>query len=131
MDIDKLEILKNIKNFLGAKNELAIKEAEHQIKIFELIFEKEIDNYEKSNHIDITNPREDLSNIEILKTIDEFRKKIKIDRNINQKIEQNNIEKKKNILFEFRSLIEKKEESREFKLNINDRPFMKAGMIIK
>ena len=95
MDIDKLEILKNIKNFLGAKNELAIKEAEHQIKIFELIFEKEIDNYEKSNHIDITNPREDLSNIEILKTIDEFKKKIKIDRNINKKIEQNNIEKKK------------------------------------
>ena len=109
MDIDKLEILKNIKNFLGAKNELAIKEAEHQIKIFELIFEKEIDNYEKSNHIDITNPREDLSNIEILKTIVEFRKKIKIDRNINKKIEQNNIEKKKNILIEFRCLIEKKE----------------------
>ena len=42
MEIDKVEILKKIKSFLGAENELAIKEAKHQIKIFELVFEKEI-----------------------------------------------------------------------------------------
>ena len=34
MQLDKEEILKNIKSFLEAKNDLAIKEAEHQIKIF-------------------------------------------------------------------------------------------------
>ena len=48
MGLNKDEILKNINSFLGADNELAIKEAEHQIKIFEVILEKEIEEFNKS-----------------------------------------------------------------------------------
>ena len=49
MELDKEEILKNINSFLGAKNELAIKEAEHQIKIFKAILDKELENYKNQD----------------------------------------------------------------------------------
>lgn len=120
MEIDKVEILKKIKNFLGAENELAIKEAEHQIKIFELVFEKEIDTYENSSQRDLTDPKEDLSNIEILKTIDEFKKKINLNNEIKKNIEKNNIEQKKNILTNFKILIEKKENLNELVKGIKE-----------
>ena len=61
MGLNKDEILKNINNFLGADNELAIKEAEHQIKIFEVILEKEIEEFNKSE----SNKLEDLEQHDI------------------------------------------------------------------
>ena len=49
MGLNKDEILKNINSFLGADNELAIKEAEHQIKIFEVFLKKKLKNLINQN----------------------------------------------------------------------------------
>ena len=73
MGLNKDEILKNINSFLGADNELAIKEAEHQIKIFEVFYEKEIEEFNKSESNKLENPEKDSKNIEIIKTIKLFR----------------------------------------------------------
>ena len=47
MQINKENILKSIESFIGADNELAIKEAEHQIKVFEAVFQKEVENFQE------------------------------------------------------------------------------------
>ena len=47
MQINKGNILKSIESFIGADNELAIKEAEHQIKVFEVVFQKEVESFKK------------------------------------------------------------------------------------
>ena len=47
MQINKGNILKSIESFIGADNELAIKEAEHQIKVFEVVYQKEIENFQE------------------------------------------------------------------------------------
>ena len=50
---------------MGANNELAIKEAEHQIKIFEVLYEKEIVEFQNSQSKDEESPEKDSKNIEI------------------------------------------------------------------
>ena len=48
-----------------------LKEAKHQIKIFELVFEKEMDLFENNEKKELINPREDPPNVEIVKAIDQ------------------------------------------------------------
>ena len=77
MDLNKDNVLKSIKSFIGADNELAIKEAEHQIKIFDVVFQKELLEYSEK---DETKKDESLSpdkleeNILILEAIDNYKK---------------------------------------------------------
>ena len=47
MEINKTDLLKNIQNFIGAENDLAIKEAQHQIGIFKAVYEQEVEAYKK------------------------------------------------------------------------------------
>ena len=109
MGLNKDEILKNINNFLGADNELAIKEAEHQIKIFEVILEKEIEEFNKSESNKLENPEKDSKNIEIIKSIKLFRDELKRKKEIRKIEEKKNTETKKQILKEFQNLINSKE----------------------
>ena len=109
MGLNKDEILKNINNFLGADNELAIKEAEHQIKIFEVILEKEIEEFNKSESNKLENPEKDPKNIEIIKSIKLFRDELKRKKEKRKIEEKKNTETKKQILKEFQNLINSKE----------------------
>ena len=109
MGLNKDEILKNINSFLGADNELAIKEAEHQIKIFEVILEKEIEEFNKSESNKLENPEKDSKNIEIIKSIKLFRDELKRKKEIRKIEEKKNTETKKQILKEFQNLIDSKE----------------------
>ena len=109
MGLNKDEILKNINSFLGADNELAIKEAEHQIKIFEVILEKEIEEFNKSESNKLENPEKDPKNIEIIKSIKLFRDELKRKKEKRKIEEKKNTETKKQILKEFQNLINSKE----------------------
>tara|TARA_Y100000768_G_scaffold330384_1_gene269046 strand:+ start:7758 stop:9434 length:1677 start_codon:yes stop_codon:yes gene_type:complete len=109
MGLNKDEILKNINSFLGADNELAIKEAEHQIKIFEVILEKEIEDFNKSESNKLENPEKDPKNIEIIKSIKLFRDELKRKKEKRKIEEKKNTETKKQILKEFQNLINSKE----------------------
>ena len=120
MEIDKVEMLKKIKSFLGAENELAIKEAKHQIKIFELVFEKEIDLFENNEKKELINPHEDPPNVEIIKAIDQFKIELRNEKERKKNSEQKNIELKKNILNEFKNLIENKEKLNELAIGIKE-----------
>ena len=55
MQINKGNILKSIESFIGADNELAIKEAEHQIKVFEVVFQKEVESFQERGNEDEKN----------------------------------------------------------------------------
>ena len=120
MEIDKVELLKKIKSSFGAENELAIKEAKHQIKIFELVFEKEIDLFEKNEKKELINPHEDPPNVEIIKAIDQFKIELRNEKERKKNSEQKNIELKKNILIEFKNLIENKEKLNELAIGIKE-----------
>lgn len=109
MGLNKDEILKNINSFFGADNELAIKEAEHQIKIFEVILEKEIEDFNKSESNELENPEKDPKNIEIIKSIKLFKGELKRKKEKRKKEEKKNTETKKQILKEFQNLINSKE----------------------
>ena len=109
MGLNKDEILKNINSFLGADNELAIKEAEHQIKIFEVILEKEIEEFNKSESNKLENPEKNPKNIEIIKSIKLFRDELKRKKEKRKIEEKKNTETKKQILKEFQNLINSKE----------------------
>ena len=109
MELNKDEILKNINSFLGAENELAIKEAEHQIKIFEVILEKELKEYQKTDSKEIENPEKDSKNNEIIRSIKQFRDDLKRKNEKRKFEEKKNTESKKQILKEFENLINSKE----------------------
>ena len=109
MELNKDEILKNINSFLGAENELAIKEAEHQIKIFEVILEKELKEYQKTDSKEIENPEKDSKNNEIIRSIEQFRYDLKRKKEKRKFEEKKNTESKKQILKEFENLINSKE----------------------
>ena len=76
MQINKGNILKSIESFIGADNELAIKEAEHQIKVFEVVFQKEVESFQERGNEDEKNinPENEQENILILKAIEAFKK---------------------------------------------------------
>jgi hypothetical protein len=122
MELDKEEILKNIKSFLGAKNELAIKEAEHQIKIFKAILDKEVENYKNQDDgIDVkTDPKEDPKNIELLNVIKDYNENQEKEKAKKLKIENKNIEIKKSILKEFENLVNSKEKLSELATGIKE-----------
>ena len=109
MELNKDEILKNINSFLGAENELAIKEAKHQIKIFEVILEKELKEYQKTDSKEIENPEKDSKNNEIIRSIKQFRDDLKRKKEKRKLEEKKNTESKKQILKEFENLINSKE----------------------
>lgn len=109
MELNKDEILKNINSFFGAENELAIKEAEHQIKIFEVILEKELKEYQKKDSKEIENPEKDSKNNEIIRSIKQFRDDLKRKKEKRKFEEKKNTESKKQILKEFENLINSKE----------------------
>ena len=112
MQINKENILKSIESFIGADNELAIKEAEHQIKVFEVVFQKEIESFQEKGEEDekILNPENEQENILILKAIDAFREAQTDKKNKKKKEEKSNIKLKKEILENFQLLINSKEE---------------------
>ena len=112
MQINKENILKSIESFIGADNELAIKEAEHQIKVFEAIFQKEIENFQEKGEEGEKNlnPENEQENIVILKAIEAFKKAQTDKKNKKKKEEKSNIKLKKEILENFQLLINSKEE---------------------
>jgi hypothetical protein len=112
MQINKENILKSIESFIGADNELAIKEAEHQIKVFEVVFQKEIENFQEKGEEDEKNlnPENEQENILILKAIQAFKKEQGDKKNKKKEEEKSNIKLKKEILENFQILINSKEE---------------------
>ena len=112
MQINKENILKSIESFIGADNELAIKEAEHQIKVFEVVFQKEIENFQEKGEEDEKNlnPENEQENILILKAIQAFKKEQGDRINKKKEEEKSNIKLKKEILENFQILINSKEE---------------------
>jgi hypothetical protein len=112
MQINKENILKSIESFIGADNELAIKEAEHQIKVFEVVFQKEIENFQEKGEEDEKNlnPENEQENILILKAIEAFKKAQIEKKNKKKREEKSNIKLKIEILDNFQLLINSKEE---------------------
>jgi hypothetical protein len=112
MQINKENILKSIESFIGADNELAIKEAEHQIKLFEVVFQKEIENFQEKGEEDEKNlnPENEQENILILKAIEAFKKAQIEKKNKKKREEKSNIKLKIEILDNFQLLINSKEE---------------------
>ena len=112
MQINKGNILKSIESFIGADNELAIKEAEHQIKVFEVVFQKEVESFQERGNEDEKNinPENEQENILILKAIEAFKKAQVEKKNKEKKEEKSNIKLKKEILNKFQLLINSKEE---------------------
>ena len=112
MQINKGNILKSIESFIGADNELAIKEAEHQIKVFEVVFQKEVESFQERGNEDEKNinPENEQENILILKAIEAFKKAQLEKKNKKKKEEKSNIKLKKEILNKFQLLINSKEE---------------------
>ena len=122
MQLNKEDVLKNIKSFIGADNELAVKEATHQIKVFEVIFQKEIESFQEKgeeNEKNI-NPENDQENILIFKAIEEFKKEQTQKKDKKKKEEKSNIKLKKEILENFQSLINGKEELGHLARGIKD-----------
>ena len=113
MDLNKDNVLKSIKSFIGADNELAIKEAEHQIKIFDVVYQKELLEYSEK---DETKKDETLSpdkleeNILILEAIDNYKKEKTKVKEKKAKKEKIKIQSKEDILKKFEFLITKNEE---------------------
>ena len=120
MQLNKESILKSIKSFLGADNELALKEAEHQIKIFEVIFEKEIEDFKKSEQKEIEDPGKDSNNIEIINAIKLFKEDQKRKKEKRKKEEKTNTEAKRQILKAFENLINSKEKLSDLATGIKE-----------
>ena len=51
--MEKIEINKNLKAFVNAENELAIKEASHLIQVFNALYTKEIEKFENLDNEEI------------------------------------------------------------------------------
>ena len=122
MQLNKEDVLKSIRSFIGANNELAVKEATHQIKVFEVIFQKEIESFQEKgeeNEKNI-NPENDQENILIFKAIEEFKKEQTQKKDKKKKEEKSNIKLKKEILENFQSLINGKEELGHLARGIKD-----------
>ena len=120
MQLNKESILKSIKSFLGADNELALKEAEHQIKIFEVIFEKEIEDFKKSEPKEIEDPEKDSNNIEIINAIKLFKEDQKRKKEKRKKEEKTSTEAKRQILKAFENLINSKEKLSDLATGIKE-----------
>ncbi|MFL2570397.1 MAG: DUF349 domain-containing protein [Parvicellaceae bacterium] len=112
--MEKIEIKKNLEAFVNAENELAIKEANHLIQVFNALFQKEMEEYknvaEQDNpELEKLDPEQEPINLEINKLITVFINKRKEQKEEAQKQAKSNIEKKKEILQQFKELIATKE----------------------
>ena len=120
MSTQKEDLLKSISSFIQADNELALKEAEHQIKIFNAIYDKEIvaykEAYDGANEEEkttLSSPENEEINIAIHKAIDQFRKEQEKKQKAKEKGEEENLEAKKKLLKSFEDLINNKEKLAE------------------
>ena len=114
MDVNKADLLKNIQNFIGAENDLAIKEAQHQIGIFKAIYDQEVDAYEKLEEKEkALHPSVDELNVAILKAIASFEKNESNKAAEKEKQEKTNLKLKETLLRDFESLINDKEKLAE------------------
>jgi hypothetical protein len=122
MQINKENIFKSIESFIGADNELAVKEAEHQIKVFEAILQKEVENFQEKGEENEKNlnPENEQENILILKAIEAFKKAQADKKNKKKREEKINIKLKKEILEKFQLLINNKEELRHLARGIKE-----------
>ena len=111
--MEKEDILKNLTSFSTAENELAIKEANHLVDVFNALYLKEIESYTNSSEnedgAELTDPKEDELNSKINAVIDQFKKAQKEKKEQEAKKEQSNIRTKKEILTRFKDLIDNKE----------------------
>ena len=120
MSNQKEDLLKSITSFITADNELAIKEAEHQIKVFNAIYEKETTQFKESNKEDnkieenhLADPTIDETNLSILKAIEKFNKNQEKRKAALEKDEKDNLIAKKELLKKFEELINNKEKLAE------------------
>jgi hypothetical protein len=122
MQINKENIFKSIESFIGADNELAVKEAEHQIKVFEAVLQKEVENFQEKGEENEKNlnPENEHENILILKAIEAFKKAQADKKNKKKREEKINIKLKKEILEKFQLLINNKEELRHLARGIKE-----------
>ncbi len=112
--MEKIEIKKNLEAFVNAENELAIKEANHLIQVFNALFQKEMEEYKNvaepdNPELEKLDPEQEPINLEINKLITDFINKRKEQKEEAQKQAKSNIEKKKEILQQFKELIATKE----------------------
>ena len=109
----KEEILNNLKSFVDAENELAIKEAKHLIKVFNALLDNELTSYNQLENSEqkesSTDPMKEEMNIAILEVIAKFNSNRKKKEEALKKNEEENLIKKKNLLKELESLIQTKE----------------------
>jgi hypothetical protein len=117
MSNPKENLLRSITSFITADNDLAIKEAEHQIKVFNALFEKEISTYkentkeaEEDTSLD---PEKDEINTAILEAINAFKTNQDKKKAAKTKSEQENLNAKKKLLKRFEELVENKEKLAE------------------
>lgn len=120
MSNQKEDLLKSISSFIQADNELALKEAEHQITVFNAIYDKEIvaykEAYDGANEEEKTtliSPENEEINIAIHKAIEQFRKEQEKKQKAKEKGEEENLEAKKKLLKTFEELINNKEKLAE------------------
>ena len=114
MEVNKADLLKNIQNFIGAENDLAIKEAQHQIGIFKAVYDQEVDAYEKLDLKEETvHPSEGELNVAILKAIASFEKNESKKAAEKEKEKKTNLKLKETLLKDFESLINDKEKLAE------------------
>lgn len=120
MSNPKEDLLKSITSFIDADNDLAIKEAEHQIKVFSALYEKEIQSFkedsknsdEKEEDLSL-DPEKEETNLEILKAIKAFNSNQDKKKAAKTKSEQENLNAKKNLLKKFAELVDNKEKLAE------------------
>jgi hypothetical protein len=120
MSTQKEDLLKSIRSFISADNNLAIKEAEHQIVIFKAILEKEValfqeesEKTDEDNSITLTDPKQEEINVDILNAIEEFNKNQQKKKAAKEKSEKENLAAKKKILENFKELVNNKEKLAE------------------
>lgn len=114
MEVNKTDLLKNIQNFVGAVNDLAIKEAQHQIGIFKAVYEQEVEAYEKlEEKEDKPNPAEEELNVAIREAIASFEKNEAKKAAEKEKGKKANLKLKETLLKDFESLINDKEKLAE------------------
>ena len=114
MEVNKADLLKNIQNFIGAENDLAIKEAQHQIGIFKAVYEQEVEDYEKlEEKEDTPNPAEEELNVAIREAIASFEKNEAKKAAEKEKGEKANLKLKETLLKDFEALINDKEKLAE------------------
>ena len=120
MSTQKEYLLKSITSFIGAENELAIKEAEHQIVVFNALLENEISNFNKLSKNEeeledksVLDPIKEELNINILNAIDKFNKHQQKKKTAKEKGEKENLVAKKKLLDKFQELVNNKEKLAE------------------